>query len=187
MAKIEFSPAFAAGTANRIANLSGTTVPGPSGASLIGGWDYWENYSLKSLMIFKGTKLTRAEMEASRNMATAGTPLKLAMTNDLLIKFSNTSSIDNTNDFSPSVVGTNTLEIITKYRPVTASGTASWFLYFSKSYNDYTSSTLGNFIIGDVGTPGSGADLIIADTNIVAGELNRVTGWKLSFPYSWEY
>lgn len=186
MAKIEFSPAFAGTLPSRIANLTDSYSGGSSFASLIGtygasGREGGNNYKL--LMIFKGTKLTRADMENSRNFATANTPLKLAITNDLLVSFNNTGS----NHFTPSVIDTNKVTINTNYVAASSTGSASWFLYFNKDNDNLTSGTLANFIIGDVGITGSGADLIIADTNIVAGELNRVTGWKLKFPSSWEY
>ena len=191
MAKIEFSPAFADDLSNRIANLTPSNSGGSSFASLIGGYginsrEGSNNYKL--LMIFKGTKLTRTDMENSRNFATANTPLKLAITNDLLVSLNNgNSNYGNRNDFTPSIIDKNKVTINTNYVAASSTGSASWFLYFNKDNNNLTSGSMYNFIIGNVGITGSGADLIIADTNIVAGELNRVTGWKLSFPSSWGY
>jgi hypothetical protein len=184
MAKIEFSAGMMSGLPQRILqkSTSATTSDSPSNVGLIA-------FSMSisgfiHLNIFKGTKPTKAEMIASRNLSTASTPFKLALTNDSLIRFETTTSASSY-DFSPSIVS-NPSSIATVYKAAFRAGTATWFC-LAHGKESYTPGTLGNFIVGDVGVIGSGADLEIPDTNIIVGELYRVSNFKISFPSFWEY
>ena len=77
--------------------------------------------------------------------------------------------------------------INTDFVAASISGAATWFCLFHVDHNSFTTGNIGNFITGDVGITGSGADIEIPDTNLTSGELYRILGWKLKFPSSWEY
>lgn len=187
MAKIEFSPVFAAGLPQRLLNLNNSTISGtsPSGVGLLNAPSYNNGEFLYKiyLHLFKGTKLTSSQMVSSRNLSTTGTPFKLSILNDTLVKFANnTDSSSNSGNFKNSVINNDVVAINTEFVSAITSGTATWFCL----YNDINN-TIGNFITGDVGITGSGADIEIPDTNLTSGELYRILGWKLKFPSSWEY
>lgn len=62
----------------------------------------------------------------------------------------------------------------------TASGVATWFTVapsFSATFSDKAA------LMGSVGLPGSGADLIIPNTNITAGVNYQSSGLVINFPY----
>lgn len=75
-----------------------------------------------------------------------------------------------------------------------ASGAATWFFFgsaltttqaqaFSSSYvGNYNNVTVSPFVTGSVGTLGSGADLEIADRNIVAGQQYKSFGFNFYIP-----
>lgn len=73
--------------------------------------------------------------------------------------------------------------INTEYVTASASGTASWFLL--GNFNASVSQTMQQ-IIGTVGAPGSGADLIIGSTSIVAGSQYKAS-LSILFPLSWSW
>lgn len=184
MAKIEFSSGMMSGLPERILgatyNILGT-VDYPSKVGLISYSSSIGEEEVVFLDLFSGTKLTKSEMISSRSLSSSS-PYSLARTNNRLITFiSNKSSPSN---FSPSVVS-NPSSIATIYKPAIKSGIATWFClahgFSTKSF------PLGNFIIGDIGLTGSGADLEIPDTNIILGEMYRVSGLKIGFPSFWEY
>ena len=77
--------------------------------------------------------------------------------------------------------------INTDFVAASISGAATWFCLFHVDHNSFTTGNIGNFITGDVGITGSGADIEIPDTNLTSGELYRILGWKLKFPSSWEF
>ncbi len=187
MAKIEFSPVFAAGLPQRLINLNNNTISGtnPSGVGLLNAPSYDNgNFLYKIyLYLFQGTKLTSSQMVSSRNLSTAGTPFKSSILNDTLVKFANNTDISsNSGNFRNSVVNGDIITINTGFVSATTSGAATWFCLYHDINN-----TIGNFITGDVGITGSGADIEIPDTNLTSGELYRILGWKLKFPSSWEY
>jgi hypothetical protein len=65
-----------------------------------------------------------------------------------------------------------------------ASGTATWFAICA-TYNFTGTFSDRATMFGTIGTIGSGADLEMADTNIVSGGTYMSAGVKLSFPYEW--
>lgn len=103
---------------------------------------------------------------------------------DLLITFSipaySTSVVDNGNVNNVS----KRMTICKVPTPVaaTASGTATWFLTCATWSTDLTNKVA---LIGTVGAPGSGADLILSTTAIVAGMQFTSMGFNLNFPYEW--
>jgi hypothetical protein len=66
-----------------------------------------------------------------------------------------------------------------------ASGLATWFWLWSMASTAYAA-TVNQSTIGTVGMPGSGADLIIPDTNIVAGLQYRVI-FPIRWPSAWNF
>lgn len=78
-----------------------------------------------------------------------------------------------------SLVGTtHTLQITSILTTALLSGTATWFAIANHGVNaPYT--TYG-WVTGTVGLPGSGADLIIADTNIVSGQQYKIANLTLT-------
>ncbi len=187
MAKIEFSPAFAAGLPQRLVNLNNNTISGsnPSGIGLLNAPSFDNGNHLYKiyLYIFKGTRLNKSQIISSRNLSTAGTPFKTSILNDSLVKFANNSSgSSDSGNFKVSVVSGDISTLNTEFVAATASGSATWYCLYHDIGN-----TIGNFITGDIGITGSGADIEIPDTNITTGELYRILGWKLKFPSSWEY
>lgn len=191
MAKIEFSPAFAAGLPQRLVSLNSIPNSGtPSGVGLLHALDHTLVPKIMVyLLIFKGTRLTKSEMIASRNLGTAGTPFRNSIANDLLINFGNYGAYEHgiSGNFKVSVVDGEKVIVNTEFVAASASGSATWFSLFHVYSNNLTSGSIGNFITGDIGITGSGADIEIPDTNITTGELYRILGWKLKFPSSWEY
>lgn len=181
MAKIEFSPVFATGLPSRLAGIGQSTysLPSPSAIGFLND-GYLSNST--ELHLFKGTRPTKAEMISSRNLGTAGTPFRLALGNNILVRFINSIN----NNTSLTLTNNNILTINTSFVAAEASGSATWFCLFHTT-SGLSSGSFGNFITGDVGITGSGADIEIPDTNLTSGELYRILGWKLKFPSSWEY
>jgi len=75
--------------------------------------------------------------------------------------------------------------IITQPAGASASGLATWFWYWT-GVQAGSGNTADRQIIGSVGLPGSGADLILGDTNIVAGLLYKVI-LPIRWPSSWNF
>lgn len=67
-------------------------------------------------------------------------------------------------------------------KAATASGVATWFL-ITQSFS--TSLTDKAALMGSVGTPGSGADLVIPSVNIVSGVNYQSLGLIINFPYGY--
>lgn len=86
-------------------------------------------------------------------------------------------------NMAPSQLTVNPAIISTIYKPATASGTATWFCWRTGSPNN----GIIHSIYGTVGLDGSGADLIMPDTNIVIDEVYRIMNLQLRFPSSWTY
>lgn len=105
---------------------------------------------------------------------------------NLLAAFSSSSNFSATvGPVTASMSGTtHNLQIITNFAAASATGTASWF-----AINQYrqTDNVMTHFITGSVGTVGSGADLIISDTNIVSGQLYKIANLQLSISSVFNY
>lgn len=189
MAKIEFSPVFAAGLPQRLIDLNSATGGSTaSGVGLLRALAYNTNPAIAvHLLVFKGTKLTKSEMLSSRNLGAASTPFRIAIDSNSLLKFNNLTSEWWSGNFRNTVISGDIATINTEFVAASSSGSATWFCLFHVQSNTLTSGNIGNFITGDVGITGSGADIEIPDTNLTSGELYRILGWKLKFPSSWEY
>ena len=88
---------------------------------------------------------------------------------------------NSTDDF---IVGTsgNRATISTNLKAATASGTAAWFWAIGTMSNSTPTATIYQQFIGTVGVSGSGADLTITDTNIVSGNLYRISSLIINVP-----
>lgn len=65
-----------------------------------------------------------------------------------------------------------------------ASGVATWFALCSGSSFVNTFSDRAT-IFGTIGLPGSNADLIMTDVNVVSGSSYTCAGFRVSFPQTW--
>lgn len=84
----------------------------------------------------------------------------------------------------------NVATISTRYNNASVSGVATWFWLFTTRYNSYNSGAsvdISNQLMGTVGLPGTGSDLELQDTNIIAGQPYRVLNLGLRFPTSWTF
>jgi hypothetical protein len=114
---------------------------------------------------------------------------------DNLVIFDATSwdSPNGTNDFSVSQTAQNPALMTSLYRTAVASGTATWFMIYTQQKGSGVgqqpspTQAIVNAIIGTVGTVGSGADLEVATTSIVAGQTYRVYNMRLQLPATWTY
>lgn len=87
--------------------------------------------------------------------------------------------------FSASQFSVNPVIISTIFVPAEATGTATWFLLRSDNY--LGGGGIQSSLFGTVGVIGSGADLEMADVNILSGDNYRISAMKLEFPSSWEF
>lgn len=75
----------------------------------------------------------------------------------------------------------NSLQVSFTPSSAIASGTASWFMFGAQYYNTSYYALLQS---GTVGLIGSGADLEIADTNILSGTVYKQPAMNIVFPNS---
>lgn len=189
---LEMSPALAAVIPSRICNShtnDGVFYPFPNTTQrtglLQGGSNYPNSQSAGAyLFIMQGA--------VPANLSTLINPqVRLA---DSLVTFSTTTNATITlGDFAPTDVTTNPVSISTNYIPASATGTATWFWLIDSpdaltpTNNSLLSTTITHQVIGTVGLIGSGADLQLANVNIVAGEEIKVYNFNIQFPTSWTY
>ena len=101
-----------------------------------------------------------------------------AFSSDLLVSWAPNLFTASVGPVTQSMVGTtHTLQIISQLTNASASGAATWFAI--ANYNTSTNVVYG-FVTGSVGLPGSGADLIITDTNIVSGQQYKIANLTLT-------
>ncbi len=79
----------------------------------------------------------------------------------------------------------NPVKLFTEFEPARLSGTATWF-WFISWYDRSAIDTYSSFY-GTVGLPGSGADLIVGNTNIVQNTQYRISELLINIPSSWTY
>lgn len=163
MPTIEFSSTAITWTMGHLYYLEGVTTYGGDNVSsayytsLLNG----SGLSTNRISIYKGTRPTvRPTLitEFSANLLLTWDPAS----------FNYTTTVSGT---------THTLQMSSSFTNASASGIASWFAiinYYSSNNGIY------GFVTGSVGTTGSGADLIISDTNVVAGNQYRVSNFALT-------
>lgn len=75
-----------------------------------------------------------------------------------------------------AATGSGSMVITTASTTALLSGTATWFTLY------YEATTINLVIIGNIGPRGSGADMMIGNPDIVAGQTYKVTGFEIKFP-----
>jgi hypothetical protein len=102
---------------------------------------------------------------------------------DVLVSF--VSNYSTANDFSGcSIIGQD-FQLTTKTKSATASGTATWFWWFS--IDSFSNAISNQGVLGTVGLVGSGADLEIPSVDIVAGNPYRISNVVWRFPTTLTY
>jgi hypothetical protein len=135
------------------------------------------------LAIFKGTVPVDFSTLTSFN----------AKASDLLITYDATAGTSSTgiNQFTGSQGSVNPMVITTTYVNATATGTATWFWWFTTpmSGGSVWNNTVVpyNQIVGTVGTTGSGADLTIPSVAITTGSPYRIFNYRLQIPTEWTF
>lgn len=110
--------------------------------------------------------------------------LYTSRSSDTLIEFT-------TNTYSGLAITNQNPNQLTFF-PITASasGIATWFWVVTATmciYGTGIRSCQHNRLYGSVGLPGSGADLEISDTNIVAGNVYKIVNLRIGLPQSYTY
>lgn len=179
MSKIELSPASINPYVTRLMSngiLLGQGQTSPSTASLLTGSSVTginEAYSV--IRIMKG--VMPVDFTTLTDFTSRDT--------DTLIRFNTfTQARTAVNNFGPSVANVNPATIQTDYVKALATGTATWFWW---TVSEQGGNALYHQIIGTTGIAGSGEDLEIPDTNVIADLAYRITNLKLLFPVSWTY
>jgi hypothetical protein len=80
---------------------------------------------------------------------------------------------------------TNPIKISTIFDGARLSGTATWFWFLC--WLDRSPNNTYSQFYGTVGVPGSGADLIIPNVNIVQNTQYRISELLINIPSSWTY
>ena len=108
---------------------------------------------------------------------------------DILCRFQ--TGQDNAGDFGVSQYNTNPCVIATQYVDAIATGTATWFWWYSAensiSGQPTNASPLVQQAFGTMGLTGSGSDLEMISTSIVAGRPYRILNLRVQFPSIWTY
>ena len=116
-----------------------------------------------------------------------------AKSSDLLLTYDATSGSSSTgiNQFTGSQASINPMVITTTYVNATATGTATWFWWFTtplSGFNIFNNTVVPyNQIVGTVGITGSGADLTIPSTAITLGSPYRIFNYRLQIPTEWTF
>ena len=135
------------------------------------------------LAIFKGTVPTDFTGLTSFNAKAA----------DLLITYDATfwTSSTGINQFTGSQDNVNPMVITTPYVNALASGTATWFWWFTtplSASNVWNNAIVPyNQIVGTVGITGSGADLTLPSVALVAASPYRIFNYRLQIPTEWTF
>lgn len=112
---------------------------------------------------------------------------------DMLIMFDATSftSSSGTNAFLPTQDNVNPMVISTVYINASATGTATWFWWFTtplSAFNTWNDTVAPyNQIVGTVGITGSGDDLTLPSVSILSGSPYRISNYRLQIPTDWTY
>jgi hypothetical protein len=94
------------------------------------------------------------------------------------------------NNFIGTQDNSNPMVITTTYINAIASGTATWFWWFTSLANNtaWNNSDLpANQIVGTVGITGSGADLTLPSVAITSGNPYRIVNYRLQIPTEWTF
>jgi len=187
MATLEMSSAFASGYVNRMHTL-GTIISGSitattanqaiisaSQTGLLTSGAGQFNWSNTYFYIMKGA--VPADFSTLTNFN--------ARSADVLITYATANLA--AGDFLPSNPNINPSLIQTNYVNAAATGTATWFWWTQRAGTMLGTDFFILQVIGTVGTVGSGADLEIPSTSIVAANAYRVSNIRLNWPTTWTY
>lgn len=151
-------------------------VTGTGGSGLVDGFSFLTGDSTNAnrIIICKGVKPTSIPA------------LYTSITPDVLVTFEpNTHYSNAVGNITQGLTGTTFwTEVKTTFANASASGAATWFGIVNYQSS---SSTMVNLITGTVGTTGSGADMVISDTNIVSGLPYRVLQLRFEMSTIWTY
>lgn len=143
---------------------------------------YTPGFGGSTLTIMKGSRPTSIS-QISPTMK--GTEVNSRLTDALLVYESASGH------FSPAQLAVNPVIFSTIFVPARLTGTATWFWLrnYGGSGIPYGGPGIfiGQSVIGTVGLLGSGADLEMADVNVLSGDNYRISAMKLEFPTSWEF
>lgn len=178
MSSIELSAGFVTDMVPRITKLNDYTGVASNSANSGLLCRYAANTALGELMLMQGT------IPALPNLTSINSRIS-----DILVRCSNyDGSYGSPNTMFSATFNGSLATFNTQYTSASASGTATWFWGVTVLTNLNTNTNpLYQQFIGTVGTVGSGADLEMADVNIVSGQAYRFANLKINFPTSWSY
>ena len=131
-------------------------------------------YGFPGLYLFKGTPYTQSDLDTLNASTTAISALtSIPRYSDLLVQLPIPTYSTSKNVWSLKFTPTAAI----------ASGAATWFL-LGRHYNAGSPAIPAVFMSGTVGAIGSGADLEIYTTNIVAGTVYKQPAFNITFPNS---
>jgi len=174
MSQIQLSPVFTAGLAAAIGTpytaVIGTRnsaqngfIPNPSGAN---------SWPRPWLILYKGAQPASQVAAYATRQA------------DLLVQWADGGNTAGAT-FTQTTNANDLTTIITPVAGASASGLATWFNYFVTADLAYDPAIVWS-VMGSVGLPGSGADMVLGDTNIVAGLLYKAV-WPIRWPSAWNF
>jgi len=144
-------------------------VNSPAATTALCGGGLFGNTVINSLLIYKGSI---GSFPSFTNVSSRSSDLLLTMPMTMTASYLEESS-SNSKRFLTGITAS-------PGGTASATGTGSWFLLYNTWASDLTT---GSALVGTVGTVGSGADLEIASTSIVSGNLYKCNGFYLNFPY----
>lgn len=149
---------------------------GSGGTAFVDGFSFLNGDSStpNRIIICKGTK--PASIPASYT----------SITPDVLVSFEpNTHYSNAVGPVTQGITATTFwTDVKTTFANASASGTATWFGIVNYAAG---SNAMVNLITGTVGVTGSGADMVISDTNIVSGLPYRVLQLRFEMSTIWTY
>lgn len=169
---IEFSAGMMAGLPGRIfrygENVGTSHVAAITGLLMSGGDSYGSPGARMTLMKGAVPALSSLTSYTSRNA-------------DVLVEF-----VVRSGQMAPTQPTVNPSVISTTYADATQAGTATWFWWTVRPvYIGDSPNNIIHQIVGTVGLPGSGADLIMQNTNIDVGSPYRILNLRISYQSTW--
>lgn len=181
MSVIEYSPSASITVGQSIIKYS---VNGTSSAPWACG--FLQTYNTNSYNPFSGLYVMKGAVPT--NFSTL-TDFSVCSSDVLAFWFNGINSVQ----AFTGCINSNPFTLMAPFTNVTTSGTATWFWWLTRAANGNNPSTglaAGapiQQIVGTVGTVGSGSDLEIVSTNLVAGSPIRIINFQLAMPTTWTY
>lgn len=187
MGSIELSSGLASRTVNKFMMFNQT------GISTAGD----QNISARGMMISHGQIAGQVGARFAIMQGTVPTDFSAltsfnVRSSDLLVMFdASPGTSGGMNNFTGSSDTTNPAVLSTTNVNAVASGTATWFWWFTSPLANTNAwdnaATPYNQIIGTVGVVDSGADLILNSTSITTGKPYRIVNYKFQIPEAWYF